>query len=177
MTKTVNKFATLGELNKEIASIKVAGKKLDQRIQDAGVSALFHFEQHKDNGIINRLYDALPNGARKSAFTSWLLTYGALEANTDRATKGEQPFVYSRDKLTYPESADADPWFNHKPDPAPDAVLDLQKAIKAILAKAGKAESLKNGNADTLRKMAELVGISSTDVTSKFDATEEETAE
>lgn len=167
----MKKFADVTALNKEIAAIKVAGAKLDARIQAAAVGVLEHFAEHKDNGLVNRLYHAMPAGGRKSALTSWLLTHCAVSANTDKATKQEQPFVYDRTKKTNPEAGEADPWYSHKPDNAPDEVFDLQKAVRALLAKAGKAESLKGGTADTLKALAVAVGIPESDVTTKHSKT------
>ena len=165
----MNKFSDIASLNKELASIKAAGAKLDSRIQDAAVAVLYHFDKNHDNGLVNRLYMALPAGARKTAMTSWLLTHCAVSANTDKATKQEQPFVYDRNKKTDPEAGEADPWYSHKPDKAPDEVFDLQKAVRALLAKAGKAESIKGGNADTLKALAVAVGIPESDVPTKHN--------
>lgn len=165
----MKKFADVAALNKEIAAIKVAGAKLDSRIQTAAVAVLEHFAQHHDNGLVNRLYHAMPAGSRKAALTSWLLTHCAVSANTDKATKHEQPFVYDRSKKTDPEAGEADPWYSHKPDKAPDEVFDLQKAVRSLLAKAGKAESIKGGDADTLKALAAAVGIPESDVTTKHN--------
>ena len=166
----MKKFADVAALNKEIAAIKVAGAKLDARIQTAGGAVLEHFAEHKDNGLVNRLYHAMPAGSRKSALTSWLLAHCAVSANTDKATKQEQPFVYDRTKETNPEAGEADPWYSHKLDKAPAEVFDLQKAVRALLAKAEKAEQLKGGDAETLAKLASAVGIPASDVTTKHKA-------
>lgn len=169
----MNKFPSLDLLNKEIASIKVAGAKLDARIQDAAVSVLYHFGENHDirvvNRLVNDLFGALSKGARKAAMTSWLLANCAVVANTDAATKKEKPFVYDKTKTTSPEQGMATPWYDHKPDPAPDEVFDLQKAVKALLAKAGKAETLKGGDSKALRALAAAVGIPDSDVTTKHD--------
>lgn len=172
----MNKFSDIASLNKELASIKAAGAKLDSRIQDAAVAVLYHFAKNQDNGLVNRLYMALPAGARKTAMTSWLLAHCAVVANTDKATKNEQPFVYAKNKTTNPEAGAADPWYKHKADKAPDEVFDLQKAVRALLAKAGKAESIKGGNADTLKALAVAVGIPESDVTTKHNKAEKASA-
>ncbi len=173
----MKKFADVAALNKEIAAIKVAGAKLDSRIQTAAVAVLEHFAQHHDNGLVNRLYHAMPAGSRKAALTSWLLTHCAVSANTDKATKQEQPFVYDRNKKTDPEAGEVDLWYNHKPDKAPTEVFDLQKAVRALLAKAGRAESIKGGDADTLKSLAAAVGIPESDVPVKHNKTANKTAE
>lgn len=165
----MKQFADVAALNKEIAAIKVAGAKLDARIQTAAVGVLEHFAQYHDNGLVNRLYHAMPAGSRKAALTSWLLTHCAVSANTDKKTKQEQPFVYDRNKKTDPEAGEADQWYSHKPDKAPAEVYDLQKAVRALLAKASKAEFLKGGNADTLKALAAAAGIPESDVTTKHN--------
>ena len=169
----MNKFPSLDLLNKEIASIKVAGAKLDNRIQDAAVSVLYHFGENHDirvvNRLVNDLFGALSKGARKSAMTNWLLANCAVSANTDPATKKEKPFVYDKTKTTSPELGMAKPWYDCKPDPEPATVFDLQKAVKSILTRASKAESLKGGGALTLRALAAAVGIPDSDITTKHD--------
>ena len=155
---------TIAELNKAIASIKRHGAKLDQMIQTTGVDVLTHFAEHKDNGVVNRLFLALPNGARRNALASWLLAYGALKPNTDKSTKAEQPFVYDREKKTDPIAAAGDMWYNHKPERPVDEVFDLQKAVRSILNKAAKAPALAHGDYNTLKALAASVGIPESDV-------------
>lgn len=173
----MKKFADVAALNKEIAAIKVAGAKLDARIQTAAVAVLEHFAQHHDNGLVNRLYHAMPAGSRKAALTSWLLTHCAVSANTAKATKKEQPFVYDRSKKTDPEAGEADPWYSHKLDKEPAEVFDLQKAVRALLAKAGKAATVKGGDADTLKAIAAAVGIPESDVTTKHNKAAKDTTD
>lgn len=155
---------TMQELDKAIKSIASTGAKLDQLIQTTGVGVLEHFAEHKDTGLVNRLYQALPNGARKTAFASWLLAYCAVSVNMDAATKKDKPFVYAKDKATDPVGAAQDMWYNHKPEKPLDEVFDVQKAVRALLAKAGKAGKLEHGNGDTLKALAKCVGIPESDV-------------
>lgn len=132
------------DLNKAILAITKAGKALDNNIQIAATSALWHLSKHGDVGFVNRLYLGVSKGVRKAALTSWMLAHGSLVANTEQS-KTEKPFNYTKDKTTNVEAAMADPWFNHKPDAAPDEVYDLQKAINVIIAKASKAKQLVHG--------------------------------
>lgn len=126
-------------LVKLIESIATRGKKLDSDIQLAGLSCLDHLAKHGDIGQINRLYLALGKGARKAALSSWLLSHGALVANTEK-DKADKPFIYTKDKATNVQAASQDPWYDHKPDAAPDEVFDLQKALEAIIKKAAGKE-------------------------------------
>jgi hypothetical protein len=150
---------SLTEINKAIALIKTSGEKLDKLIQETAVSVLEHFAEHKDNGLVNRLYLAMPAGSRKTAMTSWLLAYGALAANTDNNTKKEQPFILDRDKATDPVAAALDMWYSHKPDNAPDKVFDLQKAVRGMIAKAMKAETVPSKDRLALRSIALAAGL------------------
>lgn len=126
-----------------IASILKNGKKLDGDIQQAAVSCLDHIEKHGDVRLFNRLYLAMPKGARKSALTAWGIAFGKIEANSGE-NKKEQPFVYAKDKTTNLPLAIAEPWFNFSPDKAPDEVFDVVKALKSLLARAGKANAVNN---------------------------------
>lgn len=100
------------------------------------VSALAMSAKHNDIGPVNRMFTVMPNGVKRESMTSWLLAYGALVANTDSATKKDKPFVYTKDKEFKVEAAAGDPWYDHKPDKAPDEVFDVQKALMAIIKKA-----------------------------------------
>lgn len=154
MSKLIQDKAALGKL---IDSIKKAGAKLDADIQSAGLGSLHQLSAHGDIGYCNRLYNALSKGARKAAMTSWLLAYGSLTANTDSATKVEKPFVYTKDKATNVDGATADPWYDHKADPAPAEVFDMQKAIEGIIKKA-KGKTLAHG--ELLTGLQALVAMS-----------------
>lgn len=138
-----------------IASIASRGKKLDNEIQIAALSVINHVNEHREVSLVNKLYLALSAGARKTAMTSWLLAYGMVAANTDADTKKERPFIFDKAKATNLEGAQVMPWYNHKPDPAPDQVFDVVKAVHALLAKAGKASSVKG--ADLLHMLASTV--------------------
>ena len=151
-------------INKEIAAIKTASAKLDDRIQACAVDVLEHFAEHKDTGMVNRLYLALGKGARSSALASWLLAYCAVKPNTEASTKKEQPFAYDREKQTNVEGGRNDLWYNHKLEKAVAEIFDLQKAFRALMAKAAKATNVVHGDREALKAMAAAVGIPESDV-------------
>ena len=124
-----------------IKRITSTGKKLDADIQAAGVGCLAHIEQHGDVTLFNRLYLALPKGARKSALTAWGLAFGKLVANTGD-NKKEAPFLYDKAKTTDMAACMAQPWFDFSPDKAPDAVFDIAAAIASIIKRASKATTV-----------------------------------
>lgn len=129
------------QIEKNIESIRKTGQKLDKLIQDTGLATIEHVEAHGDVRLVNRLYLALPKGARKAAFTEWLLAHAKVQANAGE-NKKEAPFVYAKEKTTNIAGAVQKPWFDFKPDPAPDQVFDVMKALTALLNKAGKANEV-----------------------------------
>jgi hypothetical protein len=128
----------LADLQKAIDAFGKQGAKWADQGHKLGIAALEHLKANGDIGPCNRLYLAVvaSKGGRAAAMTGWLLSYGSLVANTDKDTKAEKPFVFAKDKEVKLELAAKDPWYNHKPDAAPDEVFDVQKAIAAILKKA-----------------------------------------
>jgi hypothetical protein len=127
-----------------IVSIKTRGAKLDKDIQQAAVSAVAHFEKCGDVGYINRLYLALGKGARHAAFTEWVTQFGGVSANTGEG-KDVTPFVKDKNKVVDLEGGDALPWYECKPSPKPDEVLDyLAILMKAVTKKAKEGQEVKN---------------------------------
>lgn len=152
------RFANLAALNTEIDLISKVGSELDARIQNAGLGCLEHLLAHGDVGPVNRLYLALSKGARKTAMTSWLLSYGSLSANADGKSKKEKPFNYDGTKKTNVAAAIEDPWFDHKPDAEPDAVFDLQKVMAMVLAKASGKQMTQQAH-DGLKAACAAAGV------------------
>lgn len=146
----------LSELNKRIDAWAKRGSAWTKEGQALGLLALGRLSEHGDIGPVNRLFNAMPKGTKSSAMASWLLAYGALQANTDKATKADKPFVFDREKQTDTAGASADPWFDHKPEPAPDEIFDLQKALASVLKKAAKSTNLVH--AELLEGIRALVG-------------------
>ena len=147
-------------LGKLMDSIRKRGAALDRDIHIAACSALARLDAHGDTGYANRLFLSLPKGARKAALASWLLAYGALNANVN-PDKDTKPFVFTKDKDTDVDGGMADPWFNHAPDKPVEETFDLRKAMQALLAKA-KAKQAKGVHLvgeDMLDKMAEAMAV------------------
>jgi HrpA-like RNA helicase len=149
-------------LNKEIKSIGLAAGKLDDRIQAAGLSAIWHFgvrtnaagELIGDVGFINRLYKSLGKGARHVAFTEWVTKFGGVSANTG-ADKKDNPFIKDANKSVDIQGAQELPWFDCKPSKAPDEVLDYYGLLmKALAKKAKEGQTVKHAAlADKVRKL------------------------
>ncbi len=177
MTK-ITIITDTAELGKRIDAWGKAGSKFINDSVPLAISALQRLADHGDIGYVNRLYVAMPKGTKTSAMASWLLTHGALQANTgeDKATK---PFLYDKAKETNVDAATQDPWYNHKPEPAADDVFDLQKALKALIAKANKATKIEhapNAALVALMDAAKAAGVD-TSAMSKFMGEDDPLAE
>lgn len=157
------------ELNKEIALIKTAGKKLDDRIQHAGLSVINHAHLHGDVTVVNTLFLALPQGARAKALAEWLLAFGNVAKNTDKKSAKLAPFVYDKARTVAGEDLDKRlseaagmPWFKFaKKGDDVDSAYDLAAALKAMLArvdstiaKGGKVEGMTDDKLAQLRLLA-----------------------
>lgn len=140
------KLLTKAELPKAIESITKRGRLLDTDIHIAACSAIAIKGEQGDTMFINRLYLALPKGTRAAALTAWLLEFGGVVANdgTQGKPKAEQPFVHTKDKKADLEAGIKSPWYDFKPDPAPDQVFDVMAAVMAIIKKA-KGKELVHG--------------------------------
>lgn len=154
---------TIAQINKQILFITRAGAKLDAFIQATAVDVITHYAEHCDTGLVNRLYNGMPKGARKAALTEWLLAFCAVVANDNRATAKEQPFVHSKDKETDIEGGKLKMWYECKLDAKPADVFDFQKFVKQALKKYGEAETT-TMTAEQAHALAALAGVADSDV-------------
>ena len=148
-------------INKEIAGIRAAGAKFDKRVQACALACLEHMEQHGDYTLLVNLYQALPKGSRRGSMAAWIMRYSKLTANTDKATKNDKPFLLDKEKANDLEGAAAEMWHDAgKPEQTPDEILDVQKAVLALLAKVKKAkeagQKIKGLDDETLAALATL---------------------
>ena len=153
-------------LDLAIKSIKARGAKLDRDIQQAALSAVWHFgvrtndkgELIGDVGYINRLYLSLGKGARHAALTGWLFSFGGVVAN-EGDTKDTTPFIKSKEKVVDIEGGTKTPWYDMKKSPKPDEVVDLLKLTLALIKKAAKPKDgvqvVHGAMLDGLRALAE----------------------
>lgn len=164
---------TSQQISKQIASIKTAGVKLDAAIQATAVDVLEHYMEHRDTGLVNRLFLAMPKGSRGLALADWLLKFCAVKVNTSKETKAEQPFVFDKDRVGVmtPENFDkakATMWYDLKKEKAVDEVFDVQKAFKAMLRHIERSTKVEHmPDQATLKAMAKAVGIPESDVPTK----------
>lgn len=151
------------QINKQIAFIAKAGARLDAYIQETAEAVCVHFGMHNDTGLVNRLFLALPRGARKAAMQAWLEKYLAVVPNTNNATAKEQPFVYDREGETNPVECCNEKWFDMKPEKPVNAVFDFAKFVKQALKKYGEAETT-NMTVEQAHALAALAGVPDSDV-------------
>lgn len=160
-------------INKSITSIKTSGAKLDALIQSTAVDVLEHFQTHRDTGLVNRLFLALPKGTRGVALGQWLLRFVAVKVNTNAETKKEQPFVFDASKVAAMMAEDtltrakAVLWHDLKPEKALDEVFDVQTAVRSMLRKIEKSTKVEHFDRDALVTLAKAVGIPESDVPTK----------
>jgi hypothetical protein len=160
-------------INKNIAAIASTGKKLDALVQSTAMEVLEHFQTHRDTGLVNRLFLALPKGTRGIALGQWLLRFVAVKVNTNAETKKEQPFVFDSAKVAAMMAEDtltraaAVMWYDLKPEKALDEVFDVQTAFRAMLRHIERSAEVKHFDAEALKAMAKAVGIPESDVPTK----------
>lgn len=157
------KLLTKAELPKAIESITKRGRILDTDIHQAACSAVAIKAEHGDTMFINRLYTALPKGTRAAAMTAWLLKFGGVVANDGSSgkPKAEQPFLHTKDKAADLDGGIKTPWYDFKPDPAPDQVFDVLAAVMAIIKKAKGKELVHGELLGTLGAIVEAGALSS----------------
>ena len=148
------KFKGTEAINKEVNGIKTNGARLDKRIQEAALSIVAHIDEHREVTLANKLYHALPNGARKNALVEWFLKYGMITINTDKATKKEFPLAFDKSAKTNLEGASAEFWYECKKEAAPDVAFDLNSRIASLAKQLVNAQNkglVIEGDEDTLK--------------------------
>lgn len=140
---------TIEAINKSIESIARRGKQLDRDIHVSGVSILAHIDQHSDATVLDRLVQAMPQGARKGALCEWACAFGKvrmLDRSNDRdkaAIEQGRLFKFDKTKVTNIEQAIAQDWTTFKPEPDLLTTFDAAKAVNQIMQRLNK--SIKGG--------------------------------
>lgn len=157
------------DLVKFIDSIGTRGKKLDGDIHVAAVSAASHFAKHGDVTYINRLYLAMPKGARHAALTLWLTSYAGVSANVDKASQKNLPFVKDGSKKVDLTEGTKKPWFMLKPSKRPDEEVDVLKLVLSVIAKA-KADGKQVVHAEMVQELEAIAEKYETTESAEADA-------
>ncbi len=129
-------------IEKELGLLKAAGRKLDDRIQVAGLSVINHIDKHGDITLVVGLMDSLPRGARTKAMIAWMVAHAKVKHNVDEAGKvsKDNPWLFDKTKETNMAGAIANPWYKFEPENQQDPVFDLAAALNSLLNKAAAAE-------------------------------------
>lgn len=134
-------LVSVEEINKAIASIQRRGKQLDLDIQQVGVSCLAHVNEHGDTTILDKLVNAMPKGARKSAFCEWALAYGNIrmlersnERDADAIALGRL-FAKDKSKDFNLQGALDNMWFDFKPEKDLLDTFDAGKMVALMVKK------------------------------------------
>lgn len=131
------------QCNAAISQIKITGKGLDEAVQTVGLSVLQHIEANREVSLAIKLLNALPKGARSNALVEWFIRFGMVKVNADKATKGQFPLLFDKERGTNLEGAVAKPWHKCRPERPASEVFDLEAQVKALLKRA--AAALKEG--------------------------------
>ncbi len=138
-------------------SINTRGKKLDDDIWVAAVSAMAHHAKHGDVTIINQLVEAMPKGSRVNALRDFILAHGKVGFDEDN-----QIFTHDKTGTFDLEGAQEKSWTEYKPDPAykPVDALALVKALaKKISADRKEGDKVTDVQATAILKMASDLGV------------------
>lgn len=151
---------TAAQIDDAISNIASRGRKLDSDIQACGLSILLHIENHGDITKANKLWDAMPKGSRRNALIEWFISFGKLKVS-DKDDKRKVPLVFDRKKETRLQDAMDKPWYECKPEQAPDLVFDVEAQLRTLLKRVKKAQDdgkeIKTGRID-MGKLIDMVG-------------------
>lgn len=152
------KFQNAAAIEKAIGSIQTRGKKLDNDIQQCGLSILVHIEKCGDITLFERLYAAMPTGSRRNALVEWATKYGKLAVNLDDKSKKDKPFLYAKANVTNIDGAIEEPWYKCKPEKPLDQEFDFASKLQALLrsAKAARDAGKPVKGADVLDRLLSL---------------------
>lgn len=114
-----------------ISKVRLNGKEQDRNIQRAAVHAIGHAMQHRGAVVFaNRLYNALPKGAKLGALVKYFEKHGPFVFS-----KASESFKYFRSEDLEFDGAQlmTTPWYDI-PKVAPTvATLDVQKQVDALI--------------------------------------------
>lgn len=135
-------FEGKAAIEKELGLLKAAGRKLDDRIQVAGLSIINHIDKHGDITLVVGLMDSLPRGARSKAMIAWLVAHAKVRQNIDDKGKvvKDNPWLFDKTKPTRMDAAIENPWYTFEPEKVEEPVFDFAAALASLLNKAKKAE-------------------------------------
>ena len=126
-----------GKLRTKIDTIARTGRKLDESIHSAAVSALFHAKEHNDITLFNRLCEAMPRGSRVEGLIFWASSHAPVSKVSG------QTMVKLKKKRTEAdyslEAAAQVPFYEYKSEKT-HAQMTLEKMLGSLVRAADKFE-------------------------------------
>ena len=150
MSKAIKLIKGAAEINKAIESVGRRGAKLDGDIQLAALSILAHVEEHGDTTLADRLFSAMPKGARRVMLADWFVAFGKMrtldksDAEDKARIENGAHFAFDKVRSTDMEGASEKQWHEMRKAQEASEAFDAQKAVQGVLsrlnaaAKAGK---------------------------------------
>lgn len=129
-------------------AIAALGRKyanFDQQVQELGLAAMFHTAANSEASLLDKLFNALPKGARKLAFVEWVLANAPVRtlSASNKSDKGMVQagctFRFDAEKVLDLESASATMWTAFKPEAHVSTAYDIQHAAKSMFKRAQSA--------------------------------------
>lgn len=160
------KFADAKAIEAAIVSIQRRGAKLDSDIQDAGMSVLSHIDKHNDVTLLCRLFNSMPKGSRRNALAEWAVKYGKVSVNMDKSSNKELPFLYAKGSKTNLEGADAEKWYQCKPEKDVDEEFDFEGKLNALI----KMAQAKQAAGKPVKGAERLAALTAANTEPKADA-------
>ena len=133
------KILTVKQCNAAISNIKMNGKALDGAIQDVGLSVLQHCAANGEVSLAIKLLNALPKGSRRNALVQWLVQFGPVQVELDKAKAKTHPLAHNKAGVLDVEGAAAKPWWTCKPESALTVEFDFASQRQRLLQRAQKA--------------------------------------
>ena len=135
------KAMSVQEVDAAIASIARRGLKLDADIQGAALAILQHVHDHREVSLVQKIFNAMPKGARRNSLAHWFVRFGEVAVNTDKESAKVRPFLFAKDRSTNLAGAETMPWYAAKEEKALAEEFNFAGQLAALLKRATEAQS------------------------------------
>jgi len=140
-------LTSTADILKKINTVESSGRAFQNAVQIAAVSIAAHLAQHRDKTLLEKLWDAMPNGTRRKGMIDWFnhhvtgceITYKSkLDINlADVGSEEWKGFVRDIDKII--EAMTENPWYNHKEEKGGQDAVSLDAIVSYLERKANAA--------------------------------------
>jgi len=158
-----------------IVSIAGRGKRLDADIHKAGVSCMYHAQQHGDVTLMQNLIMALPKSARRKGFCAWVDAHMPVAEPTDVK---EGTVVLKKDRVDADfaiTGAETSPFWAFTDEKAPVylSINGMIEAFRKQMERASKQEGDNEVDASKLALLEEACAIALGENVEPFDGEDE----